>query len=419
MRPVLVSTYEGGGGAGRAALRLHEGLRGAGIASRLLVQSTGLVAPDVLATRTPMGRFWGLTRPVLDKLPTLVYPRRTAATYSPAVVPGTFLWRLHAAEADVVNLHWIAGGFVRIEDLVRIGKPIVWTLHDMWAFTGGCHYDEECGRYTAQCGRCPQLGSRWERDLSRWGWRRKRRIWDRTPFVVVSPSRWLADRAAESSLMAGRRIEVIPNGLDLKHFRSLPRELARESLHLPAERDVILFGAVSATSDTRKGFAHLRQAVARLARDPHTRDALLVVFGAVPPKHETLEMEVRYLGRLNDDLSLPIVYSAADVMCVPSTTESFGQTAMEAAACGVPVVGFATSGLLDIVDHQRTGYLATPFDAEDFAAGIQWILGDDGRRRFLSEAARKTAEQNFDIRSVAARYVALYEDVLATGHHHG
>jgi len=357
----------------------------------------------------PAGAF--LSR--LGRIPLRLHPRRPIVPYSLNCFPNGTRRRLRTMQPDVVHLHWVGSGFVPVRDITRLGVPVIWTLRDMWAFTGGCHYTGDCTRYQDRCGACPQLASTRERDLSRWTWGRKHRHWADARLTLVTLSRWLADCARESSLLREMRIEVIPNGIDTSVYRPHDRETARRLLNLPPDKKLILFGAVSALDNPRKGFPDLQAALRHLAAAGWAEQAELAILGAERPVDPpAFGFEVTYLGHLHDDLTLALAYSAADVVVTPSRQEAFGSVPAEAQACGAPVVAFATGGLLGIVEHECTGYLARPFDAGDLAAGIAWVLGDEARQQALSRQARARAGALFALETVARRYVALYKDVL-------
>jgi glycosyltransferase involved in cell wall biosynthesis len=312
-----------------------------------------------------------------------------------------------------VHLHWIAGGMLRIESLARLGRPLIWTMHDMWTFTGGCHYDEGCGRYVEACGRCPVLGSSRPWDLSRWVMRRKRRAWRGLPVTLVAPSRWLAEQAQAASLFRDRPVRVIPNGLDLDRFQPVDPGLARRLLGLPPERSYLLFGAFDPGGERRKGFGLLQAALQRLAESGwRDRLDLLVVGATAPAGPLDLGLRTHFLGVLHDELSMALALAAADAVVVPSTQENLPNMAIEAFACGRPCIGFAVGGLPDIVEDGANGRLAPPLDTSELAAAIAWVLQDEERRRALGWAARQKAEQTFDLRLVARRYADLYAEVL-------
>ncbi len=413
MKVLHLNTFDSGGGAARAAFRLNRGLQGIGVESRMLVQFKFSDATDVIGPQTSFEKVIHNVRPHMDALPVRLYPNRPVLNFSPALLPDNLTAKVTDFTMDIIHLHWVGGGFLRLETLKRFNKPLVWTLHDSWAFTGGCHIPFECTRYRQVCGACPILGSKREWDLSRWVFQRKKKAWQGLNLAVVAPSRWLADCAGSSSLFYNVRVEVIPNGLDLNRFKPVDKNLARELFSLPHDKKLILFGAVDATGNKNKGFNLLLSTLRALSKNIQTNRCELIVFGSPEPADmPDFGLKSQYLGRLYDEISLVLLYSAADVIVVPSIQEAFGQTASEAMACGTPVVSFETTGLVDIVDHKRTGYLARPFEPDDLAKGIAWVLEDDRRRHVLSQQARQKVEKEFDLTSVAKRYVDLYNDIL-------
>ena len=407
MNALLVSTSDIDGGAARAAYRLHCGLQAIGVASQMLVRDKHSADITAISGKTTIAQLG--TK--LDNLPLKLYHAHTL--FSPEWFPDVIAPQVAQLCPDVINLHWVCGGYLRIETLTKFDRPLVLTLHDMWAFTGGCHYSQECHRYTDSCGACPQLKSSRNWDLSHWVWQRKVKAWKGLNLTIVAPSSWLAECAKSSSLFKDTQVDVIPHGLDIEKYRPIDRQVARELLNLPQDKQLVLFGAASsAIGDSRKGFHLLHAALQNLSRAGAHDEIELVVFGSSQPdKPADLGFKSRYLGRFNDDISLALVYSAADVMIVPSIQEAFGQTASESLACGTPVVAFNATGLKDIVDHQQNGYLARPFEIEDLARGIAWILEDSDRHKKLCSRAREKAEQEFTLELQAQRYLSLFSDI--------
>ena len=315
---------------------------------------------------------------------------------------------------DVVHLHWISGGFIPIAELRRIDGPIVWSLRDMWSFTGGCHYAGSCERYRDRCGACPQLRSRRELDLSRSIFHQKQTQWQGLDLWAVPISRWLADQARASAILAYHPMEIIPNGVDVRRFRPADQRRARIRLGIENDRPIIAFGAVNATTDRRKGFSKFREAINRLARHGWRDKVEILVFGNSEQPADEFDsgLNVRFMGPLDDDGALTAIYSAADVTVVPSLQEAFGKTIIESFACGTPVVAFHTGGPADIIDHKSNGYLAHPYDSTSLADGIEWCLGDRARIAELGRQARHKAVTEYDILNVARRYVSLYQRIL-------
>ncbi|MEO0537403.1 MAG: glycosyltransferase family 4 protein [Cyanobacteria bacterium P01_A01_bin.123] len=410
MKVLHLSTFDIEGGAARAAYRVHQGLTAIdGITSNMLVRLKSSPDPQVIKEKS----WFTQAGPFFNRLPLRHYTQRERKLFSPQWGPDSLAPTVNQLAPDIVNLHWVCNGYLRIETLKKIKYPLVWTLQDMWPMTGGCHYSEACDRYHNSCGRCPQLGSTKENDLSRRILERKKKAWSGLNLTIVAPSHWMSDCAKASKVFQNFRIEVIPFCLDLKTYRPQDKSFSRRVLNLPEDKKLILFGALAATADKRKGFDLLVSALQKLSKAGICKDAEVVVFGSNQPKAPIdLGFKSHYLGHLSDDISLSLVYSAADVMIVPSLQESFGQTTSEALACGTPVVAFNATGPKDIVDHEKNGYLAQPYSPEDLAKGIAWILEDDERRQNLSHHALNKAIKEFGLDIQAQRYKSLYEKIL-------
>jgi len=398
------------GGAARAAYRLHQGLRSIGYDSFMLVQQKFSDDASVIGPEGRIAEEIGRLRGTIDRLPLKLYPGRQKMVFSPAVIPDRLRERLRDLRPDIVHLHWVGAGFMRIETLAKFKVPLVWTLHDSWVFTGGCHVPFDCTRFEVRCGACPSLGSENNSDLSRKIWLRKKRAWKGVPVTFVTPSRWLAGRARASSLLSEARVEVIPNGLDTSKYRPHDKRTAREILSLPTHKKLILYGAINSTTDRNKGFHLLLPALSRLKRKD---DIELVVCGSSAPKEAPdVGMKTHYLGRLHDDVTMALVYSAADVFAAPSLQENLSNMVMEALSCGTPCVAFNQGGMPDLVDHLKTGYLAQPYDPAEFAKGIDWALESRERYSLLCRQAREKIEETFSLEKVARRFAALYEELV-------
>lgn len=401
------------GGAARAAYRIHKGLQHTGIDSQMSVLAKKSDDKTIVGSGTTVKKGLALLRPILDGAATKLFGVRSKAIFSPAWLPFSDIpAQINAISPDIVHLHWICGGMLRVEDLKLINKPIIWTLHDMWAFTGGCHYNADCELFQQACSNCPQLKRSSENDLSRSIFKRKEKAWAGLDITIVTPSRWLAECAQKSYLFKDRRVEVIHNGLDLDLYKPIDKITAREIWDLPSDKKLILFGAMSATSDHRKGFDLLHQGLKQLA-DKWSGKAELVVFGASEPvKPHDFGLPVHYLGHLHDDVSLSLLYAAADVMVTPSRQDNLPNTVVESLACGIPIVAFDIGGMPDMIEHKINGYLAKPFDVSDLAAGISWVLADEHRHKKFCVKVREKAVACFDIEKVAKQYADLYKEVL-------
>jgi glycosyltransferase involved in cell wall biosynthesis len=408
MRPLLVSYSDTAGGAARAAYRIHTALRASGVQSELAVRRK--FSSDEAVHEFPEGAAQALRRlrPRLQSSVQRLQRTPNPVLHSSNLAPSRWGRRL---SADVVNLHWIGAGAMSIEDVAHIDAPVVMTLHDMWAFCGSEHYASDHPEARWVVGYSPDNRPRGHHgvDLDRLTWQRKRRHW--RPMTLIAPSRWLADCAHRSALMAGWPVHVVPSPLDVEVFRHRDTAEARTQFGLPRDAKVVLFGAIGGSADPRKGFDLLLGALRQL---DETEGVLGVVFGqgepADPPRPG---IPLRWMGSLDDDEALATLYSAADVMVVPSRQEALGQTASEAQACGTPVVAFDATGLSDVVEHGRTGYLANPFESDALARAIAWVLDDDHRRARLGGAARARAERLWEPKIVVKQYLAIYERTMA------
>jgi glycosyltransferase involved in cell wall biosynthesis len=318
-------------------------------------------------------------------------------------------------DTELINLHWVAG-FLDLGAFfawLRPGMPLVWTLHDMGIFTGGCSQDMGCGKFTQQCGACPQLGSSHESDLTRDVWRRKQKYYsaiDVRRFHIVTPSRWLGEEVKRSPLLSRFPRSVIPYGLDLEVFKPRDRRFSREVLGIPQEAKVILFIS-NGLYTYLKGFRHLIGALEGM--DSSSGIFLLCLgFGSSPVLERFPHTHITLLPH---DRSLSLVYSAADVFVLPSLADNLPNTMLEALACGTPVVGFATGGIPDGVRPGVTGLLAKTGDSAELRSAILEILGNDAKRTEMSDNCRRIALAEYDLSLQTSRYVELYTEMLRRG----
>ena len=410
MNVLIVNTYDIKGGAARAAYRLHEALKKAGVQSQMLVQSKTGSDLSVFSNFSKYTKGLVFLREVFEVLPVLFYRKRKPIIFSPAWVASVGLVKMiNQSNADIVHLHWIAGGMLRIEELSRINKPIVWSLLDMWAFTGGCHYDNHCNKYTHTCGACTILGSNKVNDLSKRIYNRKHKTYSKIERLkIIGHSNWLTKSAQKSSLLCKKDVRNIGNPINAGFFMPSAKNTARERLKLPMDKKLILFGAMGATSDTRKGFKELSEALRQL----NIQNLELVVFGANEPANPPdFSFKAHYLGQLSDDESLRVLYSAVDVTVLPSLQENLSNVVLESLACATPVVAFNIGGNPDMIDHMHNGYLAQPFKPEDLAKGISWVLNHKNPDE-LSQNAREKVLKDFDYGVVAQKYIDLYNEIL-------
>lgn len=396
MRILHINTFDHAGGAARAAFWLHSGLKKTGIESMMIVQHKSTGESAIVSKPGRMEMLLKDIRWIFDGLPLLRYPDRNVTHWSTGCFPNRLSTLIDSIDPDIIHLHWICRGLVPISEIGRIcssGRPVVWTLHDSWAFTGGCHVPGECKEYRSACGRCPQLVSNKSRDLSSKTLAKKAKKWKHNNIVVVSPSNWLADCARQSALFSANRVEVIPNGIDMQLYNPVDKKVARSILQLPdSPKKQILCGGINTHADPNKGFSMLKKALTHLINNGWQDKIEVIVYGESGlPDSDSLPVTTHFLGTLNDDVSLRLAYSAADLFVLPSLQENLPNSILESLACQTPVVAFAVSGIPDIFGYVETPFLAKPFETEDFADCITRALTDDRKpsldRRFTQPAS--------------------------------
>ncbi len=417
MKVLIVSKSDAGGGAFYAAYRLHKGLRNVGVDSKMLVDYKMTDDSDVYGSNGEIGRSWSRVRSFVDKSP-LRLNRSNVQDFHPAWVGKNLAKHQLVKEADIINLHWITRGFVSIKqiaELAKLNKPIAWTLHDMWAFTGGCHYSGDCAKYTTKCGACPQLKSIKEKDLAYRIFRKKSKHFSDLNLEIIVLCKWMQDCVKKSYLLSGKPVHLIPNGLDTDVFKPIDKSAARAKLGLPANKKIVLFGALGATSNERKGFAYLKEAVRRMAASgaSHVEQTCLAVFGESSTADVgELPFEVRNLGRLSKESSMALAYSAADVFVAPSLEDNLANTVMESLSCGTPVVAFNIGGMSDMIEHHGNGYLSVPKDVDSLSTGIKRVLESIDTSSHLAEAAREKAVREYALKVQAGRYRELFDSLV-------
>lgn len=418
MRVALINTMDGKGGAARAAYRLHKGLCGLGVNSTYFVRDQTSADPTI-------------RRYVPDPAPAAANHRATckaareaaynayAATRSPDIelfsqerLDGDENFFVQLPRADVINLHWVAG-FVDYHTFFsqRIDRPVVWTLHDMNPFTGGCHYDQGCGKFRTACGACPLLGTADPDDLSQRVFAAKAdlfRDWPRHMLRIVAPSKWLADEARSSALFKKFDATVIPNSVETDIFKPMDRDAARAALKLPPDANIVLFVS-NHIGLARKGF---RELIHALSLVPDLENLVLVGIGDSHILTVDAPFRVMQIEHVGDDAKTAMLYAAADVMAIPSRQDNLPNTILESLSCGTPVVGFGVGGIPDVVREDETGYLAAPGHVPGLSLAFMKAFSDPERLRACGRRGRQLIVQSYSLDTQARAYAALYEQTF-------
>lgn len=402
------------GGAAKGAVTLCAAERVLGLQSTVLVEfieasHAGNVPDYVSAARKgELAGFRSYVSRQTSQLPRRLYGDPYKSLFSTGLLGAKVTSHPEVRQADIVHLHWTIGTLA-IADLARLGKPVVWTLRDLWPMTGGCHYPLGCSSYQSGCGSCPQLNSSRTKDLSHVLFNKKKESIPRD-VRVVGISEWVSQSARLSPIFADKAIQTISNAIDTTDFFPQHQAESRRTLGLPETTKIVLIGALN-VQDFYKGFKDFEVAWQRL-RGPGVH---LAIFGTDSAQiAELLGVEAISLGFLQSAEELRMAYSASDVFVAPSREEAFGKTIVEAQACGVPVVCFDATGPRDIVEHGVTGFRAEPFNGESLASEVSRVLkmGDDDLDK-MKKAARNRASEEFDVTKSSRRYLTLYEEMLA------
>lgn len=409
MKVLLVNTSERVGGAAIAANRLMEALKKHGVTVQMLVRDRQSQQLTVSAIPTslllPLKFLWERLLIFLSN----GWKRSTLWSVDIANTGTDITQMPEFQRADVVHLHWVNQSFLSLSDMEKIlrsGKRIVVTMHDMWYFTGICHYAADCTKYESACRECP-LMSRVGIDYARRVFDRKQLIYAKQPITFVGCSQWIADLARRSVLTRGQRVVSIPNAINTDVFSPSDMAEARAKLNLPQSQSLILFGSQRIT-DERKGFSLLVESCRILRREhPELSLGIVVVGGASDTVRDAVPYDVYPVGYQSKELDMALLYNAVDAYVTPSLQDNLPNTIVEALACGTPCVGFRVGGIPEMIDHERNGYVAHYRDAADFARGILYCLSPERHGQLAAEARRK-ALATYSEEQVAQRYSEIY-----------
>jgi len=405
------------GGASVAAMRLVKAQRAIGLDSQILVQEAQTDFEFVHQTsHTQFKKKLNFLRLALEKLyywPHELSPEKRFV-YSMANTGENIHNHPLVKEADIIHLHWFNQGFLSLKSLRKLArnKIIVWTLHDMWAFTGGCHYSESCEKYMDECTNCLFIKGTKVKDKSNTIFYRKKQVFENGKWHFITPSFWLKNLADQSSLIRQFKVENLPNAIDLDIFRPMDKKKARNELNLPLNKKIILFGAMN-VNDSRKGMSYFIKALEYLQSQNIENQIALAIFGKSNAEIlKKLPFTTYHLGMIENELKMATIYQAVDTFVIPSLEDNLPNTVVESHASGLPVVAFDNSGLSEMIHHEEDGYLAHYLSSEDLAVGIRWVLFEADYSN-LAKNARINAEINYEQKDVANKHLHYYEEILA------
>ncbi len=418
MKVSLINTADNGGGAAVACKRLFKALQ-AKVQANMLVQYKSDAHHAIISVlKHKLDFIMAKLNFLRERIPFIAFYENNKAVrfaFSTANTGIDISKNRVIAQSDILHFHWINQGFLSLaslQKLMDLNKPIVFTLHDMWAFTGGCHYAGSCTYFMQQCGNCKFLVRPFGDDLSKKGWLLKQKLYSRnTNITFVACSDWMAQQARKSSLLYNFNIHTIPNPIDIKLYKPLDKNSIRKKWGLTADAKIILFGAAN-INDKRKGVAYLIEALEILkAKYTSAHSIQIILFGKNKMLDtSTLAFPAQNLSTINSEQQLVEIYNLADVFVLPSLEDNLPNMVMEAMACGTPVVAFNQGGIPEMINHKQNGYVAQYQSSNDFAQGIHWVLNLEGDS--LQKNAREKVLNTYSEEIIAQQYIALYQSLL-------
>ena len=415
MRVLIVNTSERTGGAAVAASRLMKALNNNGVKAKMLVRDKESDSLTVVGLpKSPM-LHWHFLWERLVIFCRLHFSRKHLFEIDIANTGSDITKLREFQEADVIHLHWINQGMLSLNGICKIlrsGKPVVWTMHDIWPATGICHLTLGCHYFVNRCANCKYLpGGGGSNDLASRIWQKKQQMQVDENIYYVACSRWLESEAKASALLKDQKITSIPNPIDTHIYKKGSKEEARQRLGLPLDKKLILFASQRVTNEN-KGMSYLVEACKSLGGQYE----VMILGGHAEEVVEQLPMKAYPLGYVNEEQRIVDVYNAADVFVLPSLSENLPNTIMEAMACGVPCVAFKVGGIPEEIDHLKNGYVAAYRDAEDLAKGIAWVLKEADYESLSQQAVHKVM-QCYSQQSVSVKYLEVYQQAMAFKHY--
>lgn len=393
-----------------ANVRIQKAIQQSGIYSNILVKDMNYEIDNVIemqkniAYKIKGAVFDKIERNILEKK----YPYREPVLFSPELYGLNVSNNDIVRNADIIHLHWVCGCYQSIHtvaNIIKLGKPVVWTMHDSWAMTGGCHVRYGCMRFQKGCGKCPMLHSKAEHDLSYYVLKQKKALWKDNNIIIVTPSKWLLNDVRKSSLFKNNKSVCIPNPIDERLYGI--KEKGSKN------RFAVLFGASGVTLPY-KGFSYFERIMLRLKKEkPAIAEQIIIyIFGTENLQTKLVsEYDCRFCGYIRSEKKMAEIYQMSDIYVFPSTDDNLPGTVMESMSCGTPVLAFETGGIPDMVEHKKNGYLAKYKDEEDLYNGFLWIYNNNADNN-LGIYARKKIEKEFSMMIIGEKYKALYNALL-------
>lgn len=399
------------GGAGRAAYRTHKMLLKNAVDSSMFVNIKSSSDPNVFSTESKIGKVVNGVKQHLRFPINKILNSKLYGMHSPSILSSKLLKKINSYNADIVHLHWVQGEMLSIKDISKINKPLIWSFHDMWPFCGCEHYAYN-DRYTeGYKSKNRSENEPWYFDINRWRWSQKAKLFTK-PIQILSPSKWMTDCVKKSYLMKKWPVETISHPIDTSQWSPKEKYSIRKELNLEQNSKIITFGAAGGIKDERKGYKFFELTLKYFESITSFSNLTIITFGGGAKKvFNENKLKFYNFGNINNDEFLRKIYSCSDVFVIPSKKEAFGLTALEANACGTPVVCFDRTGTSDIIEHKKTGYIAKFLNEKDFATGIEWVLKNSSKTNFVVNS-RKRVENLFSEEVILKKFLNVYNNLL-------
>lgn len=407
MKILHVTAANSSAGAGIACVKLHKALINENVESKILFlnKQSGDITNISFYENTKLKKIKRILLTLADRFLLKYYAKRKQEIFSLGLFGIDISKNAEVQNADIIHLHWVNHAFIDIKDLTKLNKPIIWTMHDCWVFTGGCHYFLSCDNFKKDCGKCEVLNSGKHNDLSHYVFNRKKKYYPKSNIQYVAISSWMKKQAKLGSLLKNEAIKVIPSGIDCDVFNfEIEDKGLRERFNLKVDDKVVLMGAQHLNSP----FKGVNLSVNALNKY-YEKKLKIVTFGGGKvilsnPLHEIINF-----GFVSNPQEMANLYTVADVFLCTSIAEGFGMTVAEAQCCGTPAIAFEETGPTDIISHKSTGYLAKFKNVDDVVNGLSYCLNN----KFDKKRIAIDSEKKFSIKNCAIKYNSIYKQILS------
>ena len=415
MKVVHVVNADIRGGAPKAAFALSEALQSIGVESKMLVQRKFSNNQNIVSVNTNyFSKLKTNFRMLVDLLQMKIFTKTKKGRFSFGSIGVNISNHTLIKDADIIHLHWINEGYLSLnslEELRKLNKPIIWTLHDMWAFTGGCHYSSGCHNYKDECGRCPYLNFSYKEDFSFSILNKKKMVFNELNISFLTCSEWLGSIASGTPVLKRKEVYPLHNTLFMDIYKPMDQVEVRIKLNLSKQKFLILFVSLS-IEDERKGFKYLKKSLIELLKkNPELSNEIeLLVIGSYSKQWlQEVPCKINAVGRITNDKIMSEYYNAADIFLAPSLEDNLPNTVLEALSCGTPVVAFNIGGIPEMVEHKINGYLAEEKSVEDFTNGILWMIQNKNNFKEYKKNARSKIEKEYNPSLIANKYLEIYK----------